>query len=145
MYPVRILHVDDEPDIREVVEISLGLDPCFAVRSCASGGDALVEAAEWAPHMILCDVMMPEVDGYEASRQIREFEQLASLVRTPIIAITCVEDSQSCLAAGMDDYHRKPILPEHMQLLVAKWSPNRTGTCYAATDERFANEPTVSR
>jgi hypothetical protein len=41
MASVRVPHVDDDPDIREVVEISLGLDPAFALRSCASGKDAL--------------------------------------------------------------------------------------------------------
>jgi CheY-like chemotaxis protein len=43
---IRILHVDDEPDIREVVELSLGLDPDFTVRSCCSGREGLAVAAE---------------------------------------------------------------------------------------------------
>ena len=46
MSPVRVLHVDDEPDIREVVELSLGLDPDLQVRSCGSGGEALAAAAD---------------------------------------------------------------------------------------------------
>jgi CheY-like chemotaxis protein len=60
---LRILHVDDEPDIREVVEISLGLDPDFVTRSCASGEEALTVAEEWAPDVILLDVMMPFLMG----------------------------------------------------------------------------------
>jgi CheY-like chemotaxis protein/HPt (histidine-containing phosphotransfer) domain-containing protein len=60
---LRILHIDDEPDIREVVEISLGLDPEFSTRSCASGQEALGVAADWAPDIILLDVMMPVMDG----------------------------------------------------------------------------------
>jgi two-component system OmpR family response regulator len=48
----RILHIDDEPDIREVVEISLGLDPGFATRSCGSGEEALVAAIDWQPDII---------------------------------------------------------------------------------------------
>ena len=56
---VRILYVDDEPDIREVVEISLGLDPAFAVRSCASGAEALAATSDWFPDLILLDVIMP--------------------------------------------------------------------------------------
>jgi CheY-like chemotaxis protein len=60
---IRILHVDDEPDIREVVELSLGLDPAFETRSCGSGADALVMAADWLPDVILLDVMMPVMDG----------------------------------------------------------------------------------
>jgi len=46
MTAIRILHVDDEPDIREVVELSLGLDPVFAVRGCGSGTEALTVAAD---------------------------------------------------------------------------------------------------
>jgi two-component system, OmpR family, response regulator len=63
MSTVRILHVDDEPDIREVVEISLSLDPKLEVRACASGAEAITAAAEWSPLLILLDVMMPGMDG----------------------------------------------------------------------------------
>lgn len=63
MNQVRILHVDDEPDIREVVRISLALDPDLTVRSCSSGAEALSVAGEWLPDLVLLDVMMPEMDG----------------------------------------------------------------------------------
>jgi len=82
---LRILHVDDEPDIREVVELSLGLDPAFSVRSCASGKDALVEAAEWSPDIILCDVMMPVMDGPATLTRLRESPQTAN---TPVVFMT---------------------------------------------------------
>ena len=67
----RILHVDDEPDIREVVEASLALDPDFAVRSCGTGDDAIAVAADWRPNMILLDVVMPIMDGHETVRQLK--------------------------------------------------------------------------
>ena len=75
--------------------------------------------------LVLMDVMMPSVDGYEATRQIREFERAEKLGHVPIIAITCVEDRHSCAAAGMDDYYQKPILPEHMKEIVEKWLGKR--------------------
>lgn len=53
MNAIRILHVDDEPDIREVVELSLGLDAAFATRNCGSGNEALAVAADWQPDIIL--------------------------------------------------------------------------------------------
>jgi len=59
----RILHVDDDPLMRDVVEISLGLDPGFALMTCAGGDEALAMAPGWAPDMILCDVNMPDMDG----------------------------------------------------------------------------------
>ncbi|MEJ2434212.1 MAG: response regulator [Pseudolabrys sp.] len=59
----RILHVDDDVLTREVVELSLGRDPAFVLLSCASGEEALDVAADWAPDLILCDVIMPDMDG----------------------------------------------------------------------------------
>jgi CheY-like chemotaxis protein len=85
MTAVRILHVDDEPDIREVVELSLSLDPVFATRSCGSGKEALAVAAEWQPDIILLDVMMPELDGPATLVQMRENARTASI---PVIFMT---------------------------------------------------------
>jgi CheY-like chemotaxis protein len=81
----RILHVDDDPDIRAVVELSLSLDPAFAVTSCASGDDALAMAADRAPDLILCDVMMPGMDGPAVLARLRES---ASTAKTPVVFMT---------------------------------------------------------
>ena len=85
MISMRILHVDDEPDIREVVAISLGLDPEFSVKSCPSGGDALTAAAEWLPDLILLDVMMPEMDGPTTLARLRESPSTNAI---PVIFMT---------------------------------------------------------
>jgi CheY-like chemotaxis protein len=79
MTALRVLHVDDEPDIRDVVEISLGLDPDFEMRNCGSGREALVTAAEWNPDIILLDVMMPLMDGMATLRSLRENPRTASI------------------------------------------------------------------
>lgn len=85
MTGLRILHVDDEPDIREVVEMSLELDPAFTVKSCSSGRDALVVAANWSPDLILCDVMMPIMDGPTTLARLRESPQTAGI---PVVFMT---------------------------------------------------------
>jgi CheY-like chemotaxis protein len=85
MKPVRLLHVDDEPDIREVVEISLALDPIFEMRSCESGRDALSVAADWLPDIILLDVMMPAMDGPATLARLRDNPDTASI---PVIFMT---------------------------------------------------------
>jgi CheY-like chemotaxis protein len=85
MTGLRILHVDDEPDIREVVELSLGLDPAFTVKTCASGGDALATVAHWRPDMILCDVMMPVMDGPATLARLRQSPETA---RIPVVFMT---------------------------------------------------------
>jgi DNA-binding response OmpR family regulator len=61
--PIRILHVDDEPDIREVVELSLGREADFVTRSCASGEEGLDLVADWRPDLVLLDLMMPQMGG----------------------------------------------------------------------------------
>ena len=85
MTAIRVLHVDDEPDIREVVEISLGLDPDFTVQGCNSGGEALAVAAAWRPDIILLDVMMPGLDGPATLAQLR---QNAATARFPVVFMT---------------------------------------------------------
>lgn len=85
MSALRVLHVDDEPDIRELVGISLGLDPELSVRSCASGSDALAAAAEWSPDVILMDVMMPVMDGPRTLGHLRESVKTGEI---PVVFMT---------------------------------------------------------
>jgi CheY-like chemotaxis protein len=104
MTTLRILHVDDEPDIRVIVELSLSLDPELSVRSCASGTDALATAADWLPDMILCDVMMPIMDGPATLARLRECPQT---VHIPVVFMTAraqtreLEHFKSLGAAGV--------------------------------------------
>ncbi|BCJ92357.1 hypothetical protein IZ6_30920 [Terrihabitans soli] len=85
MSPLRVLHVDDEPDIREVVELSLSLDPAFETRGCSSGKEALSAAHEWTPDLILLDVMMPHMDGPTTLSRLREDAQTAMI---PVVFMT---------------------------------------------------------
>jgi two-component system OmpR family response regulator len=85
MTEFRILLVDDEPDIREVVDVSLGLDPEFKTRTCASGADALVMAAEWLPALILLDVMMPLMDGPTTLANLRKNPRTSHI---PVLFLT---------------------------------------------------------
>jgi len=100
----RILHVDDDPDIRDVVALSLGLDPVFSVRSCASGKDALAAATEWSPDMILCDVIMPVMDGPAMLARLRESPQTVNI---PVVFMTAraqtgeIEQAKSLGAIGV--------------------------------------------
>jgi two-component system OmpR family response regulator len=111
MTSLRILHVDDEPDIREVVELSLGLDPAFSVRSCASGGDALVTAADWPPDLILCDVMMPVMDGPATLARLRQSPRTASI---PVVFMTAraqTRELEHFKALGANGVIAKPFDP----------------------------------
>jgi two-component system OmpR family response regulator len=88
---IRVLHVDDEPDIREVVEISLGLDSELSTRSCASGQEALGVAAEWAPDVVLLDVMMPVMDGAATLARLRKNPFTAGI---PVVFMTARAQSR---------------------------------------------------
>jgi CheY-like chemotaxis protein len=85
MTALRILHVDDEPDIREVVDLSLGLDPAFSVRSCDGGRNAVAAAIEWPPDLMLIDVMMPGMDGPATLASLRQTPQTADI---PVVFMT---------------------------------------------------------
>ena len=79
----RVLYVDDEPDIREIAEMSLSLDPGFDVRTAGSGAEALELAGEWQPDIILLDVMMPLMDGPAVLVRLRELH-----IATPVVFVT---------------------------------------------------------
>jgi CheY-like chemotaxis protein len=88
---LRVLHVDDEADIREVVGVALGLDPDIVARSCASGQVALLTAATWLPDIILLDVMMPAMDGPATLKRLRAGPETVDI---PVIFMTARAQSR---------------------------------------------------
>ena len=108
---IRILHVDDEPDIRKVVQLSLGLDPDFSVRSCASGRDALAATADWSPDLVLLDVMMPDMDGPTTLARLRE---RPATIKVPIVFMTAraeTSDIEHYMSLGAAGVIAKPFDP----------------------------------
>jgi two-component system OmpR family response regulator len=91
MTSLHVLHVDDEPDIREVVEFSLGLDPDLVIRSCASGEEALTVVKDWMPDIMLLDVMMPVMDGAATLARLRENPHTAGI---PVVFMTARAQSR---------------------------------------------------
>lgn len=83
---LNVLHVDDEPDIREVATLALEMDPEIEVRSVASGREALgVLASDFQVDVILLDVMMPELDGPGTLEKLRK---IPAHTGTPVIFMT---------------------------------------------------------
>ena len=91
MNKLRVLHVDDESDIREVVQIALGLDPDFLTFSCGSGEQALQAASVWSPDIVLIDVMMPGMDGPTTLRRLRQDAKTANI---PVVFMTARAQSR---------------------------------------------------
>ncbi|MFT5723915.1 MAG: two-component system alkaline phosphatase synthesis response regulator PhoP [Bacteroidia bacterium] len=106
----KILIVDDEVDIVEFICYNLEKEG-YTVQSAHSGAEAVQKAKSFQPDLIIIDVMMPQMDGIEACRKIRENEDLN---RSFIMFLTARSEEYSEIAgfeAGGDDYVTKPIKP----------------------------------
>ena len=113
---IKILLVDDEPDILEIVGYNL-LQEGYQIVTAANGREAVATAKSELPHLIIMDVMMPEMDGMEACESIRKIPELSNVI---IAFLTARNEDYSQVAgfdAGADDYINKPIKPK---LLVSK-------------------------
>ena len=100
---MRILVVDDEIDIREFVQYNL-VKEGYEVACATNGHEALTKAAEFRPHLILMDMMMPEMDGREACRALRANPATAKTMIVFLSAVCEEESLVECYEAGADDY-----------------------------------------
>jgi signal transduction histidine kinase/ActR/RegA family two-component response regulator len=120
----RILLVEDNPINRKVVEALLSKRGLL-VESVENGQQAVAILTGGAGiDLVLMDCQMPVMDGFEATRLIRQWEREAGRQSMPIIALTAAafeEDRQRCLAAGMDDFLAKPIVAGSLVAVLDKW------------------------
>ncbi len=116
----RVLLAEDNPINQQVAgELlsSMGLDICIV----GNGREAVIEAGIRKLDLILMDIQMPEMDGYQATEKIKGDPATANI---PIIAMTAhamAGDKERCLARGMDDYVSKPIDPDELKNVLSKW------------------------
>ena len=109
--PHRILVVDDEPNIVDVISMALRFQD-FEVESAGNGTDAIAAVASFKPHLIVLDVMLPDMEGFDVARRIG-----AQQARVPIIYLTArdaTEDKIRGLSMGGDDYVTKPFSLEEL-------------------------------
>jgi two-component system, OmpR family, response regulator len=105
----QVLVVDDEPNIRELVQVALKFHGC-SVTTAGTGNDALRQAGSDRPDLIVLDVMLPDMDGFEVCRRLR-----AAGNEVPVIFLTARDtssDTVTGLALGGDDYVTKPFSVE---------------------------------
>ncbi len=119
----KILLVDD--DVRNIFALSSALEGKGAVIETARNGIEAVEKVKNDPliDLVLMDIMMPEMDGYEATRTIRKD---ARFTRLPIIAVTAkamADDQEKCREAGANDYLAKPVDLNKLLSLLRVWMP----------------------
>jgi two-component system alkaline phosphatase synthesis response regulator PhoP len=131
MESYKILLVDDEPDILEFLGYNLQKEG-YEVHTCNNGKEGLAKAVAIQPHLIILDVMMPEMDGIETCREIRQVPELKNSL---VIFLTARGEDYSQIAgfeAGADDFVTKPIKP---RVLVSR---------VKALLRRYKNEPNES-
>lgn len=113
---ITILLVDDEQDILEIVGYNLSQEG-YKIVTAVNGKDAIAKAKKELPHLIIMDVMMPEMDGMEACEAIRKIPELNQVIITFLTARSEDYSQVAGFDAGADDYITKPIKPK---LLVSK-------------------------
>jgi len=109
--PARILIVEDNPanlDLSKYLVESHG----YATLTATDGEQGLRIAREKRPDLILCDLQMPVMDGYELLKQIRNEPSLSDIIAIAVTAFSMSGDRDTALAAGFDGYISKPIDPE---------------------------------
>jgi two-component system, sensor histidine kinase and response regulator len=118
---VRVLVVEDN-EVNQLVADTMLAKRGYVVDVADNGREALAMIAEGDYAAVFMDCQMPEVDGYEATAQIRARERDGE--RLPVIAMTAHAmkgDRERCLAAGMDDYLSKPLRPEELDAVLERW------------------------
>ena len=121
-----VLLVDDHPTNRQVIQRQLALAG-YASETAEDGVEGLERWRSGRYALVLSDVHMPRMDGYQLARTIREEEASSGKPRTPIVALTASAlkgEAERCLAAGMDDYMAKPVSIPTMGACLQRWLPH---------------------
>jgi CheY-like chemotaxis protein len=106
-----ILVIDDNPTNLELMSYLLNALG-HGVRTAGGGAEGLAMARELSPDLIICDVLMPEMDGYEVARLLGVDPILGTVPLLGVTALAMVDDRRKVLASGFDGYISKPINPE---------------------------------
>ncbi|TMI20158.1 MAG: response regulator [Betaproteobacteria bacterium] len=139
----NILLVEDNL-INQQVALGILQIQGYSVTVVNNGREALDAHAQGAFDLILMDCHMPEMDGFEATREIRGRERSSIGKRVPIIALTAnamAQDREECLNTGMDDHLSKPFSMQTMQDMLDRWMPHAASTKSAAATELAARGP----
>ena len=123
---IKVLLVDDHPLVLDGISARLEGEQSLEVVGMANDGkQALEKAQELNPDVVLMDISMPQMDGFEATHAIRDLEMKHPSAHCPIVALTAnvlKEDKDRCLQAGMDDFLTKPVRKTALMDAIQKWT-----------------------
>ena len=141
----RVLLVEDHPVNQEYALQALsGLG--VTVDTAVNGIEALTMLQQADYQLVLMDCQMPEMDGYQATRELRRLELTQQLPHLPVIALTAnamADDRARCLQAGMDDYLAKPFNKRQISLILKRWLGGGGEVC-AESNAPYLAEKTLS-
>ena len=130
--PIVVLVIDDEPQIRRLLRVTLEANG-YAVLDAVNGGDGIVQAAQSRPELILLDLGLPDMEGIEVLRRIREWS------RVPVIILSVRDrehDKIAALDAGADDFVTKPFssgeLLARLRTTLRRSQPQSAGALFHA-------------
>ena len=126
---IRVLLAEDNA-INQKVALAMLEKLGYRADAVANGREALAALASRPYDLVLMDIQMPEMDGIEATGQVRDPKSAVSHHDIPIIALTAAAmtgDREKCLAAGMDDYLTKPLRPEELSRMIERWTAAPAG------------------
>lgn len=122
----KVLIVEDHPDMRQLLLWQMERMGFLAILA-KHGKEGVEKAAEEKPHLILMDIMMPRMDGWEATRLVRSNPETKDI---PILAATALfreSDLRSCIEAGCNDYIVKPFTFRELQNKIKEFMPVTKG------------------
>jgi DNA-binding response OmpR family regulator len=136
----KILFIDDDLDTLRLVGAMLQRQG-YQIAVASSGEQGLVQAANESPDLVLVDVMMPEMDGYEVTKRLRSDPQTADIPILMFTAKTQLDDKVTGFESGADDYLTKPTHPAelqaHIKALLARSSRWKAGPAVATAKPTF--------
>jgi CheY-like chemotaxis protein len=115
----RILLVEDDPDIQIIAQMALEDIGGFTVEVCSSGEEAIQRAPDFAPDLVLLDVMMPDMDGPDTLRTLRDLPQFAGIPAVFMTAKVQTHEVTQYRAMGAVDVIAKPFDPMTLSSMVA--------------------------
>jgi CheY-like chemotaxis protein len=114
---LKILVIDDEPDTLEMLKFMF--EDCGAiVQTAANAPQGLQALEQWSPNVLVCDIGMPEIDGYELIRRVRQGKQ-ANIPAVALTALVRIEDRVKALSAGYQMHVAKPVEPLELITIIA--------------------------
>jgi CheY-like chemotaxis protein len=123
-----ILVAEDCDALQFVVAKQLERLGKFKTSFVTNGHQAIEKAKEIHYSLILMDVMLPGIDGCEATKQIRKHEAESGTSHTPIIAISAYSERARCEQSGMDDFVSKPVLLKDLESILHRWLQQSEGS-----------------